>query len=293
MNTQQEHIQSSSILESLFLALPQLSSWHVPNCPVYNFLKNVARLEIENLFSSEEPRIRKFMPFGDLVFPYHNMGAIDSLNLFDLNELIIFSFYWVNRARYRKVLDLGANIGLHSVILSKCGFRVCAYEPDPKHFEILKRNFALNNCSHIEAFNVAISNVAGEREFVRVLGNTTASHLAGSKSNPYGELERFPVKVEAIANIISNVDLLKVDVEGHEKEILLDINPALWLSMDALVEVENENNAHYLFEHFMSLGVNLFSQKTNWQRVLRFGDMPTSYQEGTLFVTQKNEIPWC
>ncbi len=293
MNISQEHIQSSAILESLFLALPQLSNRHAPGSSVYNFLKVVARQETKHLFYFPEPQVRKFMPFGDLNFPYHNMGAIDSLNLFDLDELIIFSFYWTNRTRYRKVLDIGANLGLHSIILSKCGFKVLAYEPDPKHFEILRRNFALNNCAHIEAFEVAISNVAGEREFVRVLGNTLSSHLAGSKPNPYGELERFPVKVEAIGNILSGADLLKVDVEGHEKEILLAIDPAHWPTMDALVEVQNENNARYLFGHFMSLGVNLFSQKINWQKVCYLSDMPMSYHDGTLFVTRKSEMPWC
>lgn len=285
-------MNSASLLGDLLLALPALNAHHAPGSEVCALLKRVARREVEALFVGHEPKVRKIEPFGELVFPYHKMGAVDSLNLFDLDELIIFSFYRVNRKSYRRVLDLGANIGLHSIILSKCGFEVRAYEPDPEHFKFLQRNLALNNCSNVQAFNCAVSRKAGVMEFVKVLGNTTGSHLAGSKLNPYGDLERFPVNVEAIEPLITWADLMKIDVEGHEKEILLATNRDHWLNTDALVEVENRRNAIALYEHFKALDVRLFSQKTNWQLVGSLDDVPTSYREGTLFVTCRSKMPW-
>jgi FkbM family methyltransferase len=283
---------STSILESLFLALPSLGSHYSPTSKVYTLLKQVARQEVEKLFAGDKPVAREFGPFGNLVFPYFKMGNIDSLNLFDLDELIIFGFYWTNRKRYRRVLDIGANIGLHSVILAKCGFEVHSYEPDPKHFEVMQRNLALNNCAKVQAFNTAVSSQAGEMEFVRVLDNTTGSHLAGSKPNPYGELERFPVKVEAFEPLINWADLIKLDIEGHEKIVLLSTKREHWLKTDALVEIENAGNAAAVYEHFNTVGVKLFSQKTNWRLVRNIDDMPTSYHEGTLFVTCKSKMPW-
>lgn len=282
----------SFTLESLFLAIPLLSSHHAPESQVYDLLKQVARREVESLFSDQDEQIKEFKPFGDLVFPYHRMGAVDSLNLFDLDELIIFSFYWMNRQRYQRVLDIGANIGLHSIILSKCGFDIRAYEPDPQHFEILQRNLALNNCYNVRAFNVAVSSKAGIMEFVRVLGNTTGSHLAGSKPNPYGNLERFPVNVEAIEPLITWADLIKLDVEGHEKEILLVTDRSHWVKMDGLIEVTSESNATAVYEHFKTIGVSLFSQKTNWHRVDDMLDMPTCHHDGMIFATCKSEMPW-
>jgi FkbM family methyltransferase len=292
MTTNEREMKSTSILESIFLALPSLSSHHDYGSNVYTLLKQVARKEVENLFYEHDPKVRGFKPFGDLVFPYHKMGAVDSLNLFDLDELIIFSFYWISRKRYRRVLDIGANIGLHSIILTKCGFEVHAYEPDPQNFKILQRNLALNHCSNVQPFNAAVSSKTGEMEFIRVLGNLTGSHLAGSKANPYGALEKFPVKVEAIEPLISWADLIKLDAEGHEREILLSTNRDHWLSTDAFVEVENDGNAVSIFEHFKKLGINLFSQKTDWKLVLDLEDVPKSYREGSLFVTCKNKMPW-
>ena len=37
-------------------------------------------------------------------------------------------------------------------------------------------------------------------DFFRVMGKTTGRHLAGSKSDPYGDLDRFEVTVTAAAS---------------------------------------------------------------------------------------------
>jgi FkbM family methyltransferase len=220
------------------------------------------------------------------------MGAVDSLNLFDIDELIIFSFYFVNRGKYKKVMDIGANIGLHSLILNKCGYEVFAFEPDLQHYQILKRNIELNEGKAIHVNNAAISNKSGQMEFIRVLGNTTGSHLAGSKKDPYGELEKFQVAVVDINQYINEMDLIKLDVEGHEKEIILSTKVDNWLSTDSFVEIENEENAHAIYNFFKDSEVNLFSQKRNWSRVGSFEDMPLSYHEGSLFISSKKQMPW-
>jgi len=47
-----------------------------------------------------------------------------------------------------------------------------------------------------------------------------------------------------------------------------------------------------IFNHFNSLGVNLFSQKINWEKVTHLDDMPVSYNEGSLFISTKLTMPW-
>ncbi|HEV3022357.1 MAG TPA: hypothetical protein VGX76_07810, partial [Pirellulales bacterium] len=112
----------SPILDGLLRALPTVHEGHLPASELYALLKQVARREVEAMFRSDSAATRPFGPFGELTFPYVSMGAVDSLSLFDLDELILFSFYWRNRHRYRRVLDVGANIGLHSIVMSRCGF---------------------------------------------------------------------------------------------------------------------------------------------------------------------------
>ncbi len=286
-------MSDQSIISELILALPEAPAYHAPNCRWYELLKRIARRDIEDLFSDKKMNPKAFGPFGSIVFPYHSMGAIDSLDLFGLDELIIFSFYWLNRERYKNVVDIGANIGVHSILMCKCGFHVRSYEPDPKHFDVLDSNLRANDCAKVETFNAAVSKAAGEMEFVRVLGNTTGSHLAGSKDNPYGDLERFPVKVEAIADLIDWADFLKIDAEGHEWEILSVTTSSQWRHCDAIIEIGNERNAGLIFDHLSALGANLFSQKTGWAQVRSIQDMPTSYRDGSLFVSCKPRMPWC
>jgi len=282
----------SDILEDLILALPSLCNHHSPKSRAYKVMKQIARREIEARFYNLDLRVERLEPFGDLIFQYHKMGAIDSLDLLNLDELIIFSFYWTNRKRYRRVLDIGANIGLHSIILSRCGFDVRAFEPDPQHLEILRRNLALNQCHSVQVLDAAVSNKKGIREFVRVLGNTTANHLAGSKSNLHGDLEKFPVRTEDILPLMAWADLIKLDVEGHEKEILLATSHEHWLGTDVLVEIENKENALIICEYLETIGVHAFSQKTGWDMVSGLEDMPESYRDGALFISCGSKMPW-
>ena len=285
-------MNGSEVLDDLLHAIPTLHDRHAPGSHLYRVLKATARREVEPLFAEGCDGPVAFGPFGELTLPYHRMGAIDSLNLFDLDELILFSFYWTNRKRYKRVLDIGANLGLHSILLHKCGYTVTSYEPDPVHFEILKRNLDLNGADHVEAVNMAVAGRAGSMEFVRVVGNTTSSHLAGAKTNPYGDLDRFPVTVTAFTDIVADVDLVKMDVEGQEKDILLTTSRAEWEIMDGFVEIENHDNALAVYDHLSALGVNMFSQKRNWDRVQSIEDVPAGYREGTLFVSCQDSMPW-
>jgi len=280
------------LLDGLIRALPGLNAMHAPGTDVYGFLKLAARRCVQALFRDETPIARAFGPLGTLGFPYTRMGAIDSLDLFGLDELILFSFYWVNRTRYRHALDLGANLGLHSIMLARCGMSVRAFEPDPHHFALLRDNLARNGCVRVDARNEAVSLERGTMEFIRVRGNTTGSHLAGSKSTVYGELDRFPVQVEAFGSLLGQIDLMKMDVEGHERALLCSTRSQDWSALDAVVEIGTAENAAAVFTHLRDIGVNLFAQQLGWRKVERVEDMPTSYRNGSLFISRKSHMPW-
>jgi FkbM family methyltransferase len=280
-----------SSLDTIFASITGNPGLHVPGTAAYLKLKTEARAAIEGLFRGAEPLPQPFGPFGSVAMPYTRMGAIDSLDLFGIDELIIFAFYNANRKRYTRVLDIGANLGLHSIILGKCGFQVRAYEPDPRHFALLTANLKANGVETVQPVQAAVSTKDGEAQFVRVLGNTTGSHLAGAKES-YGEREYFPVKVLAIAPLLEWATLAKIDAEGHEKDLLLAATRADFDHLDIMVEVGSPANAEAIFLHLTSLGVCMFPQKLGWQRAQRAEDLPTSHRDGSLFLTAKGEMPW-
>jgi FkbM family methyltransferase len=278
-------------LDGLIPRLPDIVADHAPSSPRYRDLKDRAAAAVAAQFGNGAPQPGRLEPFGDLHFPYMALGNTDSLGLLGLDELILFAFYWRNRARYRRAVDFGANIGLHSTILCRCGFEVRSFEPDPLHVEALRARLAANDCT-VELHEAAVSTKAGRHSFTRVLGNTTGSHLSGEKASPYGALETFEVALEAAAPHMAWADLVKMDIEGHEAEVLCDTAAEIWRDTDAVVKVGSADNAARIFDRFAGLPVNLFAQKIAWRKVETAGDMPTSHRDGSLFVSVKDAMPW-
>jgi FkbM family methyltransferase len=281
------------MLSKFINALPEIHDKHARSTHIYGLLEEVSGeiIKASRLRFVDDATI-SVGGFGEIFFPYRKMGAIDTLDLFGLDELIIFSFYWINRKRYKNAADIGANLGLHSILMSRCGWQVNSYEPDPIHADLLRSNLKRNNVKCVELFEAAVSDKPGVLEFIRVLGNTTGSHLAGAKTNPYGELERFPVKVLPIDSVMSTADFVKLDAEGQEKIIILATTTSHWKNTDMMVEVGSEENALAIYDHLTLLGVNLFSQKQGWKRVTSVDGMPKNYKEGSLFISSKSDMPW-
>ncbi len=211
---------------------------------------------------------------------YTRMGAVDSLDLMESkHEQEIFDFYKRNKSRYHNVVDIGANIGLHSIIMAKNGWAVTAYEPDPQHYRVLRDNVELNGvCVGMSC--AAVSDHHGMERLVRVLGNTTANHLEGSRDS-YGERETLVVPVLDCRNVFVKADFAKIDVEGHEAVILCSVPPSLL--PDCMVEVGSEVNAQKIFDHLHGKRL-MHSSKVGWGKVHTVHDMPHNYKQGSLFI---------
>ena len=248
-------------------------------------------LENSDLNSSKSGH-ESFEPFGDLHFPYREMGAINTIHLFGLDELIIFSYYWANKSRYKNVADLGANIGLHSLIMDRCGFSINSFEPDPIHIGVFQENIVNNKSVNITINQKAISDKSETVDFIRVLGNTTGSHLAGAKEDPYGELETFSVETCDINEVLLNNDFVKMDIEGQEATAILSTKKDTWANVEMILEVGTEKNAKIIFEYLNEINVNMFSQKTGWNKVSDLADVPTSYKQGSLFLSVADVMSW-
>lgn len=243
-------------------------------------------------FAPNKSGIEEFGPFGSVNLKYIEMGAITSLDLFGLDELIIFAFYWKNRINYKNVCDIGANIGLHSILMSKCGWNVNSFEPDPVTAKIFENNINANSTNNIQLNRMAVSGFEGSAEFTRVTENTTGSHLSGAKENPYGQLDKFSVPVRDIKKIMPNSDLIKLDVEGEEAKVILSTDKDHWKNCDMMLEVGSSENAKLIFNHLNNLGINMFSQKKSWKKVELLSEVPISYKEGSLFASMKEVMPF-
>src|SRR3990167_1772483 len=228
--------------------------------------------------------------YRGLNIPFVSFGAVTSDDLFCDNEQVIFDFYTANKDRYRRALDIGANIGVHSILMARQGWEVRAVEPDPVHYNELRTNLRQNCFPIPTVIWAAASDHEGKETFVRVKGNTTGSHLKGDKQS-YGELEEFEVNVVDCRPLFDWADFAKIDCEGHEARLLLTVTPEQAAKTDFMVEVGNRKNAELIFLHFAKLPAKLWSQKTGWREVCGFTDMPIHHSEGALFIVREPPFP--
>jgi FkbM family methyltransferase len=120
------------------------------------------------------------------------------------------------------VLDVGANIGYYTILtarlVGKQG-RIYSYEPYEPSFQVLNENIRINNISDIVApYNVAVSTENSVKKLHR--GRGTNLHTLETFNNTNGSIEVTCVDIiDVLKNIGSRIDLLRMDIEGHEREI--------------------------------------------------------------------------
>jgi FkbM family methyltransferase len=225
----------------------------------------------------------------DITLPYYSMGRVDTYDLFGPNELMLFAFYEHNRDRYKRVLDIGANVGLHSMLMMKLGWKVRAFEPDPEISAIWVKNVTVQQALMdywIEFNQAAVSDRDGEAEFIRVLNNLTGSCLASASKTPYGPLERITVRTVDCRQLFDWADLAKIDVEGHESVLLACVTAAHLEHLDLICELRGLKEAASVLRHFGDLDCPIYTQKNDWKPAACMSDMPTKHQEGSIFISK-------
>lgn len=224
-------------------------------------------------------------------FPYVSMGKVDSLDLFGQNELMIFAFYEHNKARYKNVLDIGANLGLHSILMERLGWNAMAFEPDPEIAEHLRRNLSANGIDFAKTRQAAVSDRDGAAQFIRVMNNLTGSCLVGSAKEPFGPLETITVRTIGCAELFDWANLAKIDVEGHESVLLQCVTGAHLEHLDLICELRGTKEAASVLQHFGKMDCPIYTQKNDWKPATSMADMPTKHQEGSIFISKRGG-PW-
>ena len=126
------------------------------------------------------------------------------------------------------VVDVGANIGLYSLLLSRLVDRsgsVLAFEPEPGLFATLRENCVKNNATNIFPFQCALGRVNRLASFHRSAFNSGDNHL----DDAVGEDDSVEVRVQRFDDLQpdSRPDFVKIDVQGHELAALSGMERAL------------------------------------------------------------------
>lgn len=119
------------------------------------------------------------------------------------------------------IIDIGANLGIFSLILAKRfpEFKVHSFEPNPSTFQALQANIQLNQCANIQALKYAISGHNGEVYFNADPINRGTTRIVTSASDYVVSLPCMTLDTYVEGQSIKEIAFLKVDVEGYETSV--------------------------------------------------------------------------
>jgi FkbM family methyltransferase len=140
---------------------------------------------------------------------------------YESNQTSIFS----KRCAGKNVFwDLGSHAGYYTLLFKTINkdSSVFAFEPITNNILYFQRHLNLNNCKDVTLFQKAVSNVEGILKFDK--GNSV-----GGKLSETGDIK---VPVIKLSNLLKEEkilfpDVIKMDVEGAEYKVLLDLKPYL------------------------------------------------------------------
>lgn len=124
------------------------------------------------------------------------------------------------------VIDIGANIGWYSLLLSRLipdEADIFAFEPDPLNFELLEHNIGINRESRITAVRKALATEDGIQRLYQHDSNNLGRHsLLPLQDEKYVEVHTTSLdRFWAEQNLGTRVPrFIKIDIEGYESVAL-------------------------------------------------------------------------
>lgn len=174
-------------------------------------------------------------------------------------------------------IDIGAHVGHFSVRLSKDASRVISFEPGIVQYRGLQKNLELNNITNVEAFFAAVS----DKERVITMSLPPKAHNNGQMQikditetgendtmayplDDYLKPGKFQIKP------LDQIDLIKIDVQGHEGKVLAGMHAIVAKYKPRIVVELHDKEFHdpTIWEDVQS---ELAKMNYTWRKVNEYG----------------------
>lgn len=173
-----------------------------------------------------------FVVYNDIIgFNIINRG------FFELDELRVLKNSFKDSIKSKTFLDIGSNVGNHSVYFSDTFNSIKSFEPQKFTFKLLEYN--TKNYSNIEVFNYGIDEIPRKTKFF-IPNNNKGGGSEHVKSNNHSveEVELKPIDKK----FYNDIGYVKIDVEGNEYSVLKSIEGIILKSCPIIsIELGDQN----------------------------------------------------
>jgi FkbM family methyltransferase len=158
-------------------------------------------------------------------------------------------------------LDIGSNVGYFTEIMArKAGSygRVYAFEANPNLVDVYEKTLVdagndYESVGMIYLFPIGLSDESREAYIFVPKANIGGAGVTYDESDPLDGYESVPVVLDLITNIIDEIvieeiDIIKMDVEGHEEKIWPTLKPVLKNVRALIVELGPYHSRDFLEE---------------------------------------------
>jgi FkbM family methyltransferase len=187
----------------------------------------------------------------DEIQKHHHAGSF-----YEVEELGIMRAHWRCEGIF---VDIGANVGNHTVYVSKFfdASRLVVFEPNPAAIRILRVNLALNQCTNVDLRYLGTALASGT-SLMRLV-EVDPHNLGGASFVPDAQGEVRSIPGDALL-LNENVSFLKIDVEGMEMDILRGLERTVrnWRP-SIFIEVWSQNSEGF-FQWCEGIGYQIVDQ---------------------------------
>jgi FkbM family methyltransferase len=177
------------------------------------------------------------------------------------------------------VVDIGAHMGRYTIISSKrvgANGKVVAIEADPSNFEMLNSNIKLNQLTNVTPLNYAVysketkiklylpDEESGYTMHHSIMSNYVFTKYKDKTGDKFVEVNANTLDYLLQLKGITDVNWVKIDVEGAEFEVLKGAHNVLSNSKDIslLIEVHGKDTYEPIIESLRSYNFKIDFEKT-------------------------------
>jgi len=169
------------------------------------------------------------------------------------------------------VIDVGANIGYYTVLLSKLvgdAGKIISFEPTENYRKILQKNIDENNITNCMIFPYGLSNQNINAEIC--IGECSATMHWVDNIRPQNTENITLYKLDDIVDKlgVSQIDFIKVDIDGHEpafldgaKRTLTNYDPVILLEVNHLNYLDYGITAWDFYEQLINWKYNIYYEE--------------------------------